>query len=198
LAQCIENVINVFFWCPCKTSGEFFQLWCMPIEILPERLAVGEIKKIYEVESRHREGMKIESISKDSYFMNLGQEILMFSKGYCVDRVKITQKVEGTVLKYFGDKKLIHVSPMQIDFYSVLIDLAANPPKLAVQSFDSITNLEHQKYVFLDAVKLEEHKTAFFYQLPFRNGSGEVKYFFALTQRWRFEEKIDSILPRIS
>jgi hypothetical protein len=142
--------------------------------------------------------LKIESIAKDSYFMNLGQTILMFRKGYCVDKAFINLKVEGTLLKYFGDKKLIHISPLQIDFYNVIIDLVSKPPKLTIQSFDSISSIEHQKYVFLDAIKFEEHKLAFFYQLPFPNNSGEVKYFFTLTQAWRFEEKIDSILPKIS
>jgi hypothetical protein len=119
--------------------------------------------------------------------MNLGQEILMFRKGYCVDKVKINQRVEGTVLKYFGERReLVHVSPLQIDFYNVTIDLVTNPPKLAIKSFDSITQIEHPKFLFLDTIKFEDHKLAFFYQLPSPNASGEVKYSFALTQKWRF------------
>ena len=78
------------------------------------------------------------------------------------------------------------------------IDLVANPPKLAIKSFDSVTQAHLPKFNFLDALKFEDHKLAFFHQLSSPNASGEVKYCFALTQRWRFEEKIDSILPKIS
>ena len=92
----------------------------------------------------------------------------------------------------------MHVSPVQIDFYNVTIDLVTNPPKLSIKSFDSVTQAHLPKFNFLDAVKFEDHKLAFFYQVPSPNVSGEVKYSFALTQKWRFEEKIDSILPKIS
>jgi len=59
-------------------------------------------------------------------------------------------------LKYFGDKKLIHVAPSQIDFYNVIIDLVSNPPKLAIKSTDSIgLELENCKYRFLEAIKFD-------------------------------------------
>jgi hypothetical protein len=72
--------------------------------------------------------------------MNLGQSILMFSKGYCVDKVFINMQLQESILKYFGDRKLIHISPAQIDLYNVAIDLLANPPKLTINSFDSIAS----------------------------------------------------------
>lgn len=113
----------------------------MTMRVVDDKPIVGEVKKVYDIQEAFKNTLKIESISKDSYFMNLGQTILMFSKGYLVDRVYINIKVEGTVLKYFGDKKLIHISPKQIDFYKVEIDMGSNPPKLKIDSFDSITNV---------------------------------------------------------
>lgn len=130
--------------------------------------------------------------------MNLGQEILMFRKGYLVERVRINQKVEGTHLKYFGDRMLVHVSSRQLDFYEVAIDLLATPPKLALQSFDCVTFPPLPHYSFLDAVRLDSHRLAFFYHLPRSNSSGERKYAFALTLPWLFEEKVASLLPRIA
>lgn len=90
------------------------------------------------------------------------------------------------MLKYFGDKKLIHIAPRQIDFYSFAIDLVSNPPKMSINSIDSITNVENQQYAFVDAIKLEDHKVAFFYQNPTISRSGEVKYVFSLTQKWNY------------
>jgi hypothetical protein len=113
----------------------------LPIEIVGDKLELREVKKIYEIEDEFRDSLKIESLTRESYFMNLGQSILMFSKGYCVDKVCINMQMQGTILKYFGDKKLIHVSPSQIDLYNVGIDLLANPPKLTITSFDSLTAL---------------------------------------------------------
>lgn len=54
-----------------------------------DKLLFGEIKKIYDIDYAHKDNLKIESITKDSYFMNLGQYFLMFRKGYCVDKVSI-------------------------------------------------------------------------------------------------------------
>lgn len=113
----------------------------MSIEITPDKMVMGEVKKIYDIEIAYKDTLKVECITKDSYFMNLGQDILLFRKGYCVDKIFINLKLEGTLLKYFGDKKLVHIAPKQIDFYSFMIDLVSNPPKLSIHSYDSITNI---------------------------------------------------------
>ncbi len=115
---------------------------------------VGEVGKVYKVEAKQVEGLQVESVAKDTFLMNLGQEILMFRKGYLVERVRITQKVEGTRLKYFTDRVLVHFSAKQLDFYQVAIDLIATPPKLAIQSFDCVTLPPLPTYTFLDAVRL--------------------------------------------
>ena len=78
----------------------------------------------------------------------------MFKKGYCVDRVAINYQVDNTFLKYFPDRRLVHVSPAQIDFYNLVIDLAVNPPKLALKSTDSIVVPERKgKHVFMDVLR---------------------------------------------
>lgn len=129
------------------------------------------MSKIYDVDIIYKHSLKIESITKDVMLMNLGPSILMFSKGYYVDKFFINFKIQGTFLKYFNNY-LIHISQTQIDFYYVNIDLVSNPPKLQIHSFDSIINIDTQKYQFLDAIKFEQHKIAFFYFLPFTNNSG--------------------------
>jgi len=86
--------------------------------------------------------------------MNLGKEIYMFKKGYCVDKVAVNFHDNNTVLKYFSDRKLVHVAPTQIDFYNVVIDLAANPPKIQLKSTDSIVVPERKgKYLFMDLLR---------------------------------------------
>lgn len=81
--------------------------------------------------------MRIESISRDCYLLNIGQAILMFKKGYLVDRVYINIHVEGSYMKYL-DKQLIHAVPSQIDFYGLQAYLNSNPPKLTITSEDSV------------------------------------------------------------
>lgn len=78
---------------------------------------------------------------------------MMFRKGYCVDNVFINLKIENSELKYFNDKKLIHVSPEQIDFYDVTIDMISNPPKLSIKSTDSISQIDNKKFRFMDLIK---------------------------------------------
>lgn len=96
-----------------------------------------ELKKVYDIENKYRSTIKIESISSDCYLINIGQAILMFRKGYLVDRASINIHVEGSFLKYF-DKQLIHVVPSQIDFYHTQVFLNSNPPKLTIISDDSV------------------------------------------------------------
>jgi hypothetical protein len=63
------------------------------VEVIGDRLTVGEASKVHEVHPRNVEGLRVESVARDAFLMNLGQEILMFRKGYLVERVKITQRV---------------------------------------------------------------------------------------------------------
>lgn len=109
---------------------------------------------MYEVSQEFKHKIKIESLTKDCYFMNLGQEILAFKKGFKVDEVKINRQSANSLLKYYNDKKLIHISEKQIDFYDFSIDLTANPPKISLTSTDSILieDYDHQ-FVFFETIK---------------------------------------------
>ena len=132
--------------------------------------------------------MKVESINRDCFLINLGKEIYMFKKGYCVDKVVVNNRDKNTILKYFSDRKLVHVSLTQFDFYNVVIDLVSNPPKLQLKSTDSIVIPERKgKYLFMDVLRFEEHKIGFFYQISSPNLAGEVKYEFVLTSLWNYE-----------
>ncbi len=79
---------------------------------------------------------------------------MLFKRGYLVDGANVNFKVDNTFLKYFSDKKIVHVAPNQIDFYNVLIDLTANPPKLTLKSTDAlITPDRGAEYVFMDVLR---------------------------------------------
>jgi hypothetical protein len=101
---------------------------------------VHELKKVYDIEDKYRSTLRVESISRDCYLINIGQAILMFRKGYLVDRAAINIHVEGSYLKYF-DKQLIHAVPSQIDIYHIQTALNSNPPKLTIISDDSVLAL---------------------------------------------------------
>ena len=65
----------------------------------------------------------------------------MFKKGYMVDKVSVNFKDDNTFVKYFPDQKVVHGTSNQLDFYAVVIDLAANPPKISLKSTDSLMML---------------------------------------------------------
>jgi hypothetical protein len=107
----------------------------------------------------------------------------MFKKGYMIDKVYINIQMDNSLLKYW-DKKLIHIAPTQIDFYNVVIDLISNPPRLTIKPYDSIVFVsENNRYKFVEAIKFEDHKIAFFYQLAAPSITGEIKYYFTMTQQ---------------
>ena len=115
-----------------------FELHCLPIEIIGESLNLNPIHKIYDIESRLHGDLTVESVNRECYFMNLGQELFLFIRGYRVDKVEINYQTGGSLLKSFGDKKLMHITPVQIDFYDLKIDLASNPPRITIHSTDSV------------------------------------------------------------
>jgi hypothetical protein len=138
----------------------------LQVEIQGFGVQVHELKKVYDIENQYYSTLRIESISRDCYLLNIGQAILMFRKGYLVDRAYISIHVEGSYMKYF-DKQLIHAVPSQIDFYRLQAYLNSNPPKLTITSEDSVIAVpENSRYTFLDALKFDQHRIGFFYQLP--------------------------------
>lgn len=86
--------------------------------------------------------------------LNLGRELLLFKRGYLVDRAVVNHQVDNTFLRYFSDRKVVHVSPTQIDFYNVIIDISANPPKISLKSTDSLMTEERGSiYKFMDVLR---------------------------------------------
>ena len=123
----------------------------------------------------------------------------MFKRGYMVDTAVVNYEVKGTYLRLYPDRKIIFIAPGQIDMYNLNIDLISNPPKISLQSTDSImVNALTSGYTFLDLLRLDQNKYAFFYQIPEPNFSGEVKYQFFITLPWNFSDKVNSILPKVS
>ena len=105
-----------------------------------------------------------------------------------VDEAKLNFHSPNTYLNYFPDKKVVFVAPNQIDMYSIVVNLQANPPKINLKSTDSIViNHQNSNMAFMDILRFEANKWAFFYQLPAAQSNGEVKYEFHMTIPWAFD-----------
>jgi hypothetical protein len=158
-AQCVDGILNLFFVGPVGTNngkGEEdknnFGLYCLPVELV--NFDLGAFKHTYDISEEFRTTLKVESVDKECFLLNLGREIMMFKRGYLVDQVTINFQVNNTFVKYFPDRKAVHVSPSQIDFYNVLIDLAVNPPKISLKSTDSLVTEERaSNYEFMNVLR---------------------------------------------
>ena len=202
--QCVEGILNVFFTGPVVVEeGEpipdkKFGLYCLPIELAVSSYDVGKAKHIYNIEDEFLTHLKVETVNKECYLLNLGQKIMMFKRGYMVDTAVVNYQINDTYLRMYSDCKVVFITPSNIDMYNLSIDLLANPPKIALKSTDSIMVEQSSSYQFLDVLRLDTMKYAFFYQIPIGNGSGEVQYQFFITIPMKFEEKVNSILPKVS
>lgn len=49
-----------------------FELWNLQIEIQGTSIVVNELKKVYDIHKGYKSSIKIESIAKDCYFINIG------------------------------------------------------------------------------------------------------------------------------
>ena len=50
----------------------------------------------------------------------------------------------------------------------------------------------------MEVLRFDASKWGFFYQVPNPNLNGEVRYEFYLTMPWNYDEKINSLLPKVS
>ena len=96
----------------------------------------------------------------------------MFKRGYMVDTAVVNYQIKDTFLRMYSDCKVVFITPSTIDMYNLSIDLVANPPKIALKSTDSIMVEQSSSYQFLDVLRLDHMKYAFYYQIPIGNGSG--------------------------
>ena len=156
------------------------------------------MKHVYDIFMEFKSDLRVESINKECYLLNLDKKIMMFKRGYMVDQAIVNFQKSRTYLRYYVDKRVVFVAPDQIDMHNLLIDLNSNPPKISLKSTDSIVMSLDSEYVFMDVLRLETNKWVFFYQVPTPNLNGEVKYQFFMTMPWNFQEKVDSLLPKFS
>ncbi len=70
--------------------------------------------------------------------INLGELIYAVRKGYVIDNAKVDRKVGYNHLKYLSNNKLIHVSDSKVEVYRFIIDQELHPPRIRVESTDSI------------------------------------------------------------
>lgn len=84
-------MLNVFFSRQ-KNEG-MLEVWGLQVEIQGFGAQVHELTKVYDIENKYRSTLRVESISRDCYLINVGQAILMFKKGYLVDRAAINMHV---------------------------------------------------------------------------------------------------------
>lgn len=90
--QATDSTINIFFEENHKKS-KTFGLWCIEVNLFSENIKQNPPYKIYDIMNNLKPLLRIENYSKDIIFLNLGQEILLASKGYIVDSVNINVQV---------------------------------------------------------------------------------------------------------
>ena len=149
-----------------------FGLYCLPIDLSHSNYQVGDAKHVYDIDTNYLDWLRVENINKEVYLLNLEESLLMFKRGYMVDRANVNYHDKDIHLRFFG-RKVIFVAPSQIDMYALQVDLLANPPKISLRSSDSL--LTHglvNKFTFLDVLPFDNHRWGFFYQVPTPNLSG--------------------------
>ena len=71
--------------------------------------------------------------------MNLGQEILVASKGYIVDSVNINIQQNDTYLKLIPNRQiLLHIQENFMEVYQFKINTSVLPNRIELSSIDSI------------------------------------------------------------
>ena len=127
-------------------------------------------------------------MNKEVYLLNLGCKIMMFKRGYMVDTAYVNSKKDpDSYLRLYPDRRVVFIAPGQVDMYNLTLDLLANPPKISLDSTDSImVNTHTSGYSFFDVLRLDTSRYAFFYQISTPNYSGEVQYQFFITLPWNF------------
>ena len=63
---------------------------------------------------------------------------MAFRKGYVTDHASLSMKAGDNYLKYMQNHKLIHVSGAKVEVYSFWVNENMYPPRIIVQSTDSI------------------------------------------------------------
>ena len=134
---------------------------------------MGKIKQVYDIESQYKDQLKVETVNKECYLLNLAQKIMMFKRGYMVDTATVNYQFDNTYLRLYPDRRVVVITPNQIDMYHLHLDLLANPPKISLQSTDCImVDSLTPGYRFMDVLRLDTHKYVFFYQIPSANLNG--------------------------
>lgn len=127
---------------------------------------MGSFMKIYDVSGFMKDRLVISNYSKEIYCINLGYEILAVKKGYVIDKVKGNITDESTILKYTGTDRLIHVLPNKLELYKFTVNTISNPPRIVLESTDSIlTPITDNSYSFLDVLEMLHDNLAVFYQI---------------------------------
>ena len=97
--------------------------------------------------------------------MNLGQEILIASKGYIVDSVNINLQLGDTYLKLIPHRHtLLHIQANYMEIYQFNINTTVFPHRIELSSLDSIEiSTSHPNCRMIDVVPVYDHNYAIFY-----------------------------------
>jgi hypothetical protein len=106
-------------------------LWCIEVNLYSETIKQNAAYKIYDIMNSLKSQMLLRNYSKDIIVMNLGQEILVASKGYIVDSVNINLQANNTYLKLIPQRHiLLHIQANFMEVYKFKINTAQHPLRI--------------------------------------------------------------------
>ena len=129
--------------------------------------------------------------------MNLGQEILVASKGYIVDSVNISIQQEETYLRLIPQRQiLLHIQTNFMEIYSFKINTDVFPNRIELTSLDSIeiTGVKND-CKFINVLPVFSNNYALFYEMKSnKTSNGEIFYKFMMSYTVKLSDKINRIL----
>lgn len=152
---------------------------------------MGKIAKIRDVPTKLESTVNFSNYSSSIYFMQIEQSLLAMRGAYVLDSLKTSKIVQNTHYKLFEQKKLVHLSEIKMEIYSLDLDESKNPPKIQVKSLDSLLLPTFKfKTRFIDIINILGNN----FLIAFQNNSennrykrGEIRYAFVLTTELKIE-----------
>jgi len=99
--------------------------------------------------------------------LNLGQEILIASRGYIVDSVNINLQLGNAYLKLIPHRHtLLHIQANFMEIYQFTIKTSVFPHRIQLSSLDSVEiSSVDEESTLINVVPVFDHNYALFYEV---------------------------------
>jgi hypothetical protein len=94
--------------------------------------------KVYDIMKSLKKRVKISNFSKDTFFLNMGCEIIAAKKGFIIDSINVNIQGKESRLIYLSNEKLLHIDDTRVEVYELKIDTTVKPNRIKLNSIDSL------------------------------------------------------------